>query len=69
MKRYRVYEAVNNDGKTFRDIDDNIESLSMARKISFQGQLTRPFSTFIVNYINKDKSVTEEYFGEWRKRK
>ena len=64
MKKYRVYEAVGNDGENFKE-HGHFGKLKDAQYYAATHYGYKPFSTFIVNYSNEKGEVFEQYYGQW----
>ncbi len=61
--KYRVYEAVNNDGNTFKEHGEFLK-LKDAQHYAMIHHNKKSRSTFVINY-NMDTSVAEQYYGDW----
>lgn len=62
--KYRVYECVNNDGKTFRE-HGHFENLRQAQNYASSRYILNTKNTFIINYELEDKKIAEQYYGDW----
>jgi hypothetical protein len=61
---FRVYEAVNNTGKKFKE-RGHFKTLDEAKDFAFLSWLHKHKSTFIVNYENEKGEIIEESYGDW----
>ena len=64
MRKYRVYEAIDNDGEKFKE-HGHFGKLKDAQYYAIKHNNNKPCSTFIVNYSNDKGEVFEQYYGKW----
>lgn len=62
--KYRVYEAVKNDGINFKE-HNNFETIADATRYCSIKNSDNQNSTFIINHELHDGRVQEIYYGEW----